>query len=139
MAQFDQQSIERIIRSVLKTERMIGTHQVRSMRNRAYPMYGMCYLGRATTDIAEANWDSNPPVLGSGTVQPYNLDQDNIPSLKCPTSGLYGVPVEPATETWYNMAPQAINQYAGVVAIDWQGIKLIIVETCELIETTGCD
>lgn len=37
MAQFDKQSIERIIRSVIKTERLIGTWPVRGKRDRNYP------------------------------------------------------------------------------------------------------
>lgn len=88
------------------------------------------YLGRAITAITAADWDANPPTLGFGTVQPYDLG--TAPALSCPGA-------TPAPETWYNMAPQEINLYAGLVAIDWQGIKLIIVETCVLIETTGCD
>jgi len=85
------------------------------------------WLGESKTEITAADWTVNPPELGYGTVQPYNLA--SVPYLECPYQG------EPPTETWYNMAPADIEENRGLVAIRWQGIKLIIVETCDYLNS----
>lgn len=88
---------------------------------------GGIYLGISTTALGAADWTANPPELGTGTVQPYDLD--SAPDLSCPAGG--------TTETWYNVAPSEIASGAVLVAAEWQGIKIVIVESCETV-SPGC-
>ena len=101
------------------------------------------YLAVQTSEITAMDWSANPPELGFGTVQPFDLDPDydhqepNRRYLLCDENNM------PAEEVWYNMAP-AVIEYdedapLSLQAVDWQGIKLIDVETCDSVSVTCAD
>lgn len=120
--QFDEQSIRRIVQTVLRSERQDHSRQVRGKRPRQYPP-GEAASGRIAKTRAEGvpgRDDTNPtnPVPGKETVDFYKLDDSTPQKLITDGEGeVFNLAEEAvAANTWIQAKPVV----GGGLFVDWE-------------------
>jgi len=117
-----EEDIRRVVRSVLATEGMNLSTKT-PVRNRPAAARAT-WLGVTTEEISAADWDADPPTVGSGDVRLYRLKTNDADPRE----------LEPVStseaKTCFNVipAPIAKNKIVQVKVIT--GLPIIDVESC---------